>query len=68
LSERPLHIEVRKQVGHLECDTVIGASDKGAVVTLLERKNGYGIMAKVTNKTSDLMNLGSARQYQESAY
>jgi len=39
LSERPLHIEARRQVGHWECDTVIGASHKGAVVTMVERKS-----------------------------
>jgi IS30 family transposase len=30
LSDRPLHVQARKQVGHWECDTVIGASHKGA--------------------------------------
>jgi IS30 family transposase len=55
LSDRPLHIEARKQVGHWECDTVIGASHKGAVVTMVERKSGYAVMAKVTNKTSALV-------------
>jgi IS30 family transposase len=52
ISERPLHIEARKQVGHWECDTVIGASHKGADVTMVERKSGYAEMAKVSNKTS----------------
>jgi len=52
LSERPLHIQARKQVGHWECDTVIGASHKGAVVTMVERKSGYAVIAKVSNKTS----------------
>ena len=55
LSDRPLHIEARKQVGHWECDTVIGANHKGAVVTMVERKSGYAVMAKVTNKTSALV-------------
>jgi IS30 family transposase len=55
LSERPLHIEARSQVGHWECDTVIGANHKGAVVTMVERKSGYAVMAKVTNKTSALV-------------
>jgi IS30 family transposase len=55
LSERPLQIEARKQEGHWECDTVIGANHKGAVVTMVERKSGYGVIAKVTNKTSELV-------------
>jgi IS30 family transposase len=55
LSERPLHIEARKQIGHWECDTVIGASHKSAVVTMVESKSGYARLAKVVNKTSDLV-------------
>ena len=55
LSERPLHIEPRRQVGHWECDTVIGASHKGAVVTMVERKIGYAVMAKVEKKTTELV-------------
>jgi IS30 family transposase len=55
LSERPLQIEARKQVGHWECDTVIGANHKGAVVTMVERMSGYGVIAKVTSKTSELV-------------
>ena len=55
LSERPLHIEARRQVGHWECDTVIGTSHKGAVVTMVERKSGYAVMAKVEKKTSELV-------------
>ena len=55
LSERPLHIENRKQVGHWECDTVIGANHKQAIVTVVERKSGYAVIAKVSNKTSDLV-------------
>jgi len=55
LSERPAHIEGRQQVGHSECDTVIGANHKQAIVTLVERKSGYAVMAKVSNKTADLV-------------
>lgn len=55
LSERPAHIEGRKQVGHWECDTVIGANHKQAIVTVVERKSGYAVMAKVSNKTEELV-------------
>lgn len=58
LSERPAYIESRKQIGHWECDTVIGAKHKGAIVTVVERKSGYVVIAKVSNKTADLV--GSA--------
>ena len=55
ISERPAHIEARSQIGHWEGDTVIGAHHKQAVVTLVERKSGYALIAKVSNKTSDLV-------------
>jgi len=55
ISERPEHIEARSQIGHWEGDTVIGAAHKQAVVTLVERKSGYAVLAKVKNKTSDLV-------------
>ena len=50
-----MHIEARRQVGHWECDTGIGASHKGAVVTMVERKSMYAVLAKVSNKTSELV-------------
>ncbi len=40
---------------HWECDTVIGAGHKGAVVTMVERKSGYAVIAQVPNKTSELV-------------
>ena len=55
IGERPAHIEARKQVGHWEGDTVIGAGHSQAVVTLLERKSGYVKLRKVANKTADLV-------------
>jgi IS30 family transposase len=58
LSERPAHIDKRLQVGHWECETVIGAAHKQAIVTVVERKSGYAVIAKGSNKTSDLV--GSA--------
>lgn len=55
IRERPAHIETRAQVGHWEGDTVIGAAHQQAIVTLVERKSGYAVLAKVKNKTSDLV-------------
>ena len=49
-------LQDRRQVIHWEYDTVIGANHKGAVVTMIERKSGYDVIAKVTNKTSELVN------------
>lgn len=57
LSERPGYVEDRKHVGHWEGDTVIGANHKQAIVTMVERKSGYAVIAKVANKTADLPRL-----------
>ena len=50
-----MHIEDRWQVCHWESDTAISANHKGAVVTMVERKSGYAVMTKVSNKTSALV-------------
>jgi IS30 family transposase len=55
ISERPAHIEDRKQIGHWEGDTVIGVAHKQAIVTLVERKSGYAVLARVVNKTAELV-------------
>jgi IS30 family transposase len=55
IEERPAHIENRNQIGHWEADTVIGVNHKHAIVTLVERKSGYGLIAKVQNKTAKLV-------------
>lgn len=43
------------KIGHWEGDALIGAAYKQAIVTLMERKSGYALIAKVSNKTSDLV-------------
>ena len=55
IRERPQHIEARSQMGHWEDNNVIGAAHKQVIVTLVERKSGYALIAKVSNKTSDLV-------------
>jgi len=55
LSDRSWHIETRRQVGHWECDTVIGASHKAVVVTMIEHKSRYVVIAKAPNKISELV-------------
>lgn len=55
ISERASHIKERKQIGHWEGDTVIGAAHQQAIVTLVERKSGFAVLAKVCNKSADLV-------------
>ena len=55
ISDRPAHIEERRQIGHWEGDTLIGKSHKQAIISLVERKSGYAVLAKVVNKTAHLV-------------
>jgi IS30 family transposase len=48
-------VNSRKHIGHWEGDTVIGAGHKQAIVTLVERKVGMALLAKVPFKRADLV-------------
>ena len=52
IEQRPAHIETRQEFGHWEGDTMIGANHQGALVTLVERKTGFTLIAKVLRKTA----------------
>jgi IS30 family transposase len=62
ICERPRHIEARRQMGHWEGDTLIGKRHKHAIVSLVERKSGYAVLAKVENKTADLVSAAIIRR------
>jgi IS30 family transposase len=51
ISERPASVETRKTVGHWEIDTVVGGKDKDCVATLVERKTGYAMIGKLTDRS-----------------
>lgn len=62
IEDRPAHVEHRKQIGHWEADTVIGVNHQQAIVTLVERKSGYAVIAKVKNKTAKLVSKAIIKQ------
>jgi IS30 family transposase len=45
IDERPAEVDTRRRFGHWEGDTLIGKNHKGAVVTHVERKSQYLVMA-----------------------
>jgi IS30 family transposase len=55
IAEHTASVETRSQVGRWEGDTVIGAGQKQAIVTLVERKSGFAVLSSVTRKTSELV-------------
>ena len=54
IEERPKDVEERKEVGHWEIDTVIGKKGKNepVLLTIVERKTRYMIVAKLKDKTN----------------
>ena len=50
IEQRSKRVESRAVVGHWEGDTVIGRHHKGAILTLVERKSGFSLAAKVESK------------------
>lgn len=52
ISTRPAHIEARASVGHFEIDSVVCAQRKGAIVTMVERKTGYAVLALVQERSA----------------
>ena len=57
IAQRPASVERRSQVGHWEGDTVMGPRHKYAIVTMVERKSGFAIITKVSQKTSEQVSL-----------
>jgi IS30 family transposase len=53
ISERPQEVEERREVGHWEADTVMGAGSKDCVLTLVERKTGLVLIGKLADRTAE---------------
>jgi len=56
ITERPTTVETRKQVGHWEIDTVLGAGTRDCVLSLVERKTGYLLLGKLQARTTAEVN------------
>jgi transposase, IS30 family len=53
ISERPKAVERRRQIGHWEGDTVMGADMRHCVLTLVERVTGYVIIKKLVARNKE---------------
>lgn len=56
ITERPASVETRQYKGHWEIDTVHGRGSNHCIVTLLERKTGYVMIGKLTDKSTASLN------------
>lgn len=64
IENRPAVVEEKSRIGDWEGDTIIGAEHQGAVVSHVDRCSKYTILAKVTNKTSELVQQITIEQFQ----
>lgn len=55
IDARPKVVETRNRIGDWEGDTVIGKGRKGALLTLVERKTLYTVLARLDGKQADLL-------------
>lgn len=53
IEERPAIVEERTRIGDWEVDTIIGKRHRHAIVTLIERKSRFSLLAKVDQRTAD---------------
>jgi len=55
IDERPAVVSRRNRVGDWEGDTVMGLRRKSALLTMVERKTLYTVIARLTGKRADLL-------------
>ncbi len=56
ISERPLDVEQREEIGHWEMDTIVSSSDRHCVLTLVERATGCVLLGKLRSRSVDATN------------
>jgi IS30 family transposase len=52
ISQRPIHVDLRLEVGHWEGDLMIGVGQKSAIGTIVERKTRFTFIVKIENRKS----------------
>jgi transposase, IS30 family len=63
IAGRPAVVETRRRFGDWEGDTVVGKQRRGGLVTLVERKSGFGLVAKVQRLKARNVARSATRQF-----
>lgn len=53
IEERPEAVNKRLEFGHWEADGIVGRNHKGHLITIVERKTGYGLIFNVHDRKKD---------------
>ena len=53
IEERPSEANNRERLGDYEVDLIVGIKNKGAILTIVDRKSRYCMLEKLTGKTSN---------------
>ena len=53
IEQRPARVDLCRQVGDWEIDTIIGANHKHCIVSIVERKTGYALIQKLASKNAE---------------
>ena len=56
LADRPASAETRRHIGHGEIDTVMGQGSRDCIVTVVDRKTGFGVIGKLRSRTAEELN------------
>jgi IS30 family transposase len=62
IAGRPAAINKRRRYGDWEGDTLVGAHHRGGLVSLVERKSGYTMLARVERLRADSVNEQAVRR------
>jgi transposase, IS30 family len=52
ITERPAIVEAKSRLGDWEGDTIVGAKQQGAILSLVDRKSKFTLLAKLEAKTA----------------
>ena len=53
IDERPKIVEQKTRIGDWEGDTIIGAKQQGAIVSLVDRCSKFTVLKKIDRKTAE---------------
>ena len=62
IDQRPAVVAEKSRIGDWEADTIIGKNHHQAIVSLVERKTKYCLLAKVSQKTAVLVEQAACRK------